>query len=740
VAKDIFGNHKVNTAIIIVLAFMFVSVIYFPDRIWRHERELRDIARFRMEAINQGEKLFYILTEEYTTRPDILFHVVNASRDSALERLGDSNATFPETLRYVFPGKQLTIKYTPEYRQKYVEEHVALFKKLKPNHYFPPEQAKAFIETVKVYFDRGNFVGEQSVRLGKDSLRFTVPDKYDILYQNGKFRMFNVLTGSATEDPGFANPLVNAVLDSLERNPDLSGEVVFTGLYHEPITFSYTVPDNFSQLLERSKTQLKKFFKIDPLDSLAYGDTLYSIALEKFFTFDSIPEQFEITYRDTTGDTVIVNVPVDMEGMQDGLDKRRNTLYKALSGGYREPNPIIAQKIIDAVKDSLASDSVFIGTHKITLDLSEIPFKIRIDRTIPLNQIQINKDMYTRLEPWKIGVNLDSVAVEAVEYVADTLMKSRDFKDWQIYAAEGDSLNLFIPEDFLRMYDDMNLRLYKALTGEYTNIHDYAYNVIRKVEALAQQDSGSYFGEHVLDIPADTIVARVGSDYPEVYDSTFVVYKDTVVQLPDSSFYGVWFRLQRYAVPVEQPDTLPFVKAVDGQLYYNFHQADSTQDFMVFELRDKRHEKAFWGDNRYLVSFNNDSTLDAVFLLISDTTGADSALQASWKPFTVVSPEFVVGPEEKSLIMAKDSFYAWVDTVVALKYRKIQIKKPYKFANELKYCPVTGLPFRITVRYMVNLRIESPIEEKVTFRRYLFFTEVDTNHGYIQDGEPSWSK
>ncbi len=56
-SKDVFANHRINSAIIIVLVLLFVSVIYLPKTIWDYEAELRDDARFRMNAVSLAEKL-----------------------------------------------------------------------------------------------------------------------------------------------------------------------------------------------------------------------------------------------------------------------------------------------------------------------------------------------------------------------------------------------------------------------------------------------------------------------------------------------------------------------------------------------------------------------------------------------------------------------------------------------------------------------------------------------------------
>jgi hypothetical protein len=90
--------------------------------------------------------------------------------------------------------------------------------------------------------------------------------------------------------------------------------------------------------------------------------------------------------------------------------------------------------------------------------------------------------------------------------------------------------------------------------------------------------------------------------------------------------------------------------------------------------------------------------------------------------------------------MKKDSFGGWIDTTISKKYVKKQLFSHYQFEPELTRCTVTDLPFRITVRNNVNLGIESPIERPIETRRYLFFTQIDSTHGTLIDGEESWAK
>ena len=93
-----------------------------------------------------------------------------------------------------------------------------------------------------------------------------------------------------------------------------------------------------------------------------------------------------------------------------------------------------------------------------------------------------------------------------------------------------------------------------------------------------------------------------------------------------------------------------------------------------------------------------------------------------------------------SLQACKDSFGGWIDTVINKKFIKKELFSHYLLEDKHMKCSVTELPYRITVRNDVNLSVESPIVVPIKTNRYLFFTQVDSSHGSIVDGEFSWAK
>lgn len=728
--------HTINTIAIILLVLMLIAVIWIPTKIWNEEAQLRDVARERMVAINTAEKAFYVLSESYTPDLDVLFSVVNGVYDYDSARMAQTDSAYPYVgdKRYIFPQDSVVINYTPEYAARYTQLHRELFESLEPSHYLPAERVAEFIEQVRGRFEAGNFIGEQTMNIGADSLRFNVPERFDILYQNGKFRMFNVLTGSATKDKNFANPLVEAVMDTVLSQDGLRGEVSFTDLY-DNITFEYTVAPSFADLLEKTKIKLRKHVKFSPEDSLTYGESIYRDAVDRVLATGDIPVAVEVQVVDSTGVEVTLKATIDIENMQKGVDERLNTLYKDLSGGYKEPHKEIARRLISIVADSLNSKPRFMGSKRATLDLSNLVFTINIGPSVAQNQIKINKDIYVQLAPELIGVDKDMAAINLVELVADTVKKRSDQIEWQVYSIPEDRYNVNIPRRYVRLYDDMNMELYEALTGEFSNVNTHTNFVVQTVAEMATSDTLDFTGRHVIYPDTIPVAVSVKPDYVAFYDSVFITKKDTVIEFSDSSFIGVYSRGLVNLIEVSDPVEIPFIATgTRGELRYQAGRADSVREYYLAELGEAgRTERAYLGDHSFVVHFTVDSTLERLYQVVGDQDSTASL-------YTSVSPRFIVGIEEKPIIMSKDSFATWLDTTVAKKFKKIEKAYPYKLTDEMKYCPVTELPFRVTIRNEVNLRIESPLEGKsVETNRYLFFTQVDTTAGRIVDGELSWS-
>jgi len=467
------------------------------------------------------------------------------------------------------------------------------------------------------------------------------------------------------------------------------------------------------------------------------------MALEAFLiandTLEAMPAVMTLMYMDTSGIENEVPVDIKVSDMEAAIAKRRNTLYKRLTG-YSEPSPFIAEHVIAVAIDSLDSPNVGLDSIHLDIDLTDATFNINVHNNISeyFNKVSLQQAYYQTM------VNLseldwEKAAVEVVELVGQKIIKKSDFLRWQIVGVESDTFNVNIYDDFLRKYDDMNLKLAEKLTGEYVNVHDYAQNLVAMAEDSASVDSLQWSGAKEIYFPADTLMIDVFPTYLAEYDTTFIIARDTVVQIDDSTFNGVWYRGK---VGVDQNfslDSLPFLIPMANSAYrYDFNGTDSVLALNVLEKSDTaRVEKVFYGMDRYVMVFAGDSLMENLFRMTNEYAEFDSIQIDS---LHVVSDEFVAGDNEKDLFMEKDSFGGWLDTTVSKKYVKKQLFSHYQFDPELTRCTVTDLPYRITVRNNVNLSIESPIEHAIETSRYLFFTQVDSTHGSLVDGEESWAK
>ena len=742
-SKDVFANHRTNSIIIIVLIMLFISVIYLPKTIWDYEAELRDEARFRMNAVSLAEKLHYQLAKEYTTDTEQLLLVVNSVRDSLLAAAMDTNYSYYGLQKIPIAARSLEVNYSDEYKKLYNQLHLELFKTLEPNHNMASKTINLVLDSIKTLFDAGNYVGEQSMEIDSIGLSFMVSDKFDILYQNIKTSMFNVLTTSYTKYPSFSNPLVDAVMDSLAKNPNLSGRIEFGGIYDGDVRVDFIIPSTFEENLEKSLEALKKQFVLDSYDSATYGDTLYDMALAEFLvlndTLDTMPNHMALMYMDTSGIEIKIPVEIKVRDMESALAKRRNNLYKRLTG-YSEPSPYIAEQVIAVAMDSLHSPNVGLDSIHLDIDLTKAVFNINIHKNISeyFNKVSLEQAYY------KSAVNLsdldwEKAAIEVVEFIGARLIKKSDFLKWQVVEVESDTFNVNIYDNFLRKYDDMNIKLVENLTGKFMNIHDQAREIVSIAEHLASVDSLNWSGEQFIEFPADTILIDVFPTYLSEYDTTFTIARDTVVQIDDSTFNGVWYRGKVGVTQNFSLDSLPFLAPMTNSKYrYDFNGTDSVLAINIIEKSDSAYvERVFYGMDQFILVFVGDSLLENLFLLANRFAEVDSVQLDS---LSVVSDEFVAGDNEKDLFMQKDSFGGWVDTTISKKYVKKQLFSRYQFQPKLTRCTVTDLPYRVTVRNNVNLSIESPIEHPIETRRYLFFTQIDSTHGRLTDGEESWAK
>ncbi len=93
---------------------------------------------------------------------------------------------------------------------------------------------------------------------------------------------------------------------------------------------------------------------------------------------------------------------------------------------------------------------------------------------------------------------------------------------------------------------------------------------------------------------------------------------------------------------------------------------------------------------------------------------------------------------QKDLAAAKEdpSFFEVIAENMAERVEITTYYDSYMPDSSFFYCPLTEKLYNVSIEG--GLKVASPIEEPVIDRRYLLFSFRAANHGYIEDGVPSW--
>lgn len=73
---------KALNYVAMLLAFVLIIVIYVPSVIWEQEDAVRNEGRRRMVILNEVQKYYHQMTNEYQTNPVTAMNVISAVRDS----------------------------------------------------------------------------------------------------------------------------------------------------------------------------------------------------------------------------------------------------------------------------------------------------------------------------------------------------------------------------------------------------------------------------------------------------------------------------------------------------------------------------------------------------------------------------------------------------------------------------------------------------------------------------------
>ena len=92
---------------------------------------------------------------------------------------------------------------------------------------------------------------------------------------------------------------------------------------------------------------------------------------------------------------------------------------------------------------------------------------------------------------------------------------------------------------------------------------------------------------------------------------------------------------------------------------------------------------------------------------------------------------------ELSILESNPNFVNVVEETPTQRVEHVNYYDTYMPDSSLFFCPITELPYKIRLEDNA-LRISSPINRVHSEGRYLLFSFKAYNHGYIDDGIPSW--
>ncbi|MDP6533527.1 MAG: hypothetical protein QF845_01820 [Candidatus Marinimicrobia bacterium] len=92
---------------------------------------------------------------------------------------------------------------------------------------------------------------------------------------------------------------------------------------------------------------------------------------------------------------------------------------------------------------------------------------------------------------------------------------------------------------------------------------------------------------------------------------------------------------------------------------------------------------------------------------------------------------------ELSILESSPNFVGLVEETPIERVELVNYYDSYMPDTSMFYCPVTNLPYKVKLEDH-SLRVSSPINRVHKEGRYLLFSFNAYNHGYIEDGAPSW--
>jgi len=252
------------------------------------------------------------------------------------------------------------------------------------------------------------------------------------------------------------------------------------------------------------------------------------------------------------------------------------------------------------------------------------------------------------------------------------------------------------------------------LTNRFPNSPDEALMVINAALDFARADSG-FFGAETLMI--DTSVYAINTQ------GDMVARIDTLLTLPESSeeFYCPLAH-ERYAITIENNRTIHLACPIKKELNpfkITMVEADDSLRELYTEVVDE--------DNYEI------RTLDAMSKVPSH--------QAEWMPELFVIDDRLIN--DGNIKIVDDLYKNDEDAMVIL----MMLHEPDTSGEDIRKLPeVNGtIPYTFSLGDLKDkideTILESPrrwLREDFYERRYIFFTMVDSIHGFIEDGDRSW--
>jgi len=193
----------------------------------------------------------------------------------------------------------------------------------------------------------------------------------------------------------------------------------------------------------------------------------------------------------------------------------------------------------------------------------------------------------------------------------------------------------------------------------------------------------------------------------------------------------------------------------DVQKYYNqmagTHQPDPILAMKVVSaVRDStRADSNYYGQKviklpegqfKLEVPKNFYASFDTNFAFkyeLIDTVTDTTIRVTKWNPELMTLDTLYIISTMIEEVKADPNFKSVVDTELTQRVTSNVYYRRYYLTRDLALRPILDTPYTV-LKTEKGIRVEDPLKTVIREPRYLFFTFVDSSHGYIENGEPSW--